>query len=120
MINILRAKFKRTHIAVQLFVILVFLNLLDFQTTKALVDVQGFEVEANPILRYFMFLTGTVYAILGIKVLVMSFFCFWFCKADADTKQKFVPVLALGNIMFGLVCSLNLYYVWLIYGPKIL
>ena len=116
MIKYLRNKFSKAHVGTQLFIILVFLNLLDFQTTKVLVDAQGFQVEANPFLRYLMMISGTVYAILIMKVIAMAFFSYWYCKADDKTKTKFVPILAMGNVLFGIVCGLNLYYIFLLHG----
>ena len=116
MIRYLKSKFIGSHLGTQLFIILIFLNLLDFQTTKVLVDAQGFQVEANPILRYFMMVSGTVYSILIMKIMAMGFFSFWYCKADDKIKTKFVPILFLGNLLFGIVCGLNLYYVLLIQG----
>lgn len=116
MFRYLKSKFTGTHIGTQLFIILIFLNLLDFQTTKVLVDAQGFHVEANPLLRHLMMISGTVYSILMVKLVAMAFFSIWYCKADDTTKSKFVPILALGNVLFGIVCGLNLYYVFLIQG----
>ena len=116
MIKFLRKKFTDSHIGTQLFIILVFLNLLDFQTTKVLVDAQGFSVEANPLLRHVMMISGTVYSILMVKLVAMAFFSFWYLRADDKTKSKFVPILALGNVLFGIVCGLNLYYIFLLHG----
>lgn len=116
MIKILRRKLYDTHITVQLFFLLILLNYLDFHTTKLLVDIHGFEVEANPILRYIMDITGSVYSILLVKTIAIAFLGFWFNKEETQFKNKIKWVLILINMVFGTVCGMNIYYVSLVYG----
>lgn len=50
---------------------LIVINLLDYITTRMLVVRQGFEVEANPILRHLITIADSTYPILLLKVLAV-------------------------------------------------
>ena len=73
-----------------LFLLLFLLNIVDFVTTKILVDIQGFIVEANPILYNLMVNFDTVWVILYIKLLILGLF-FIFIQKSKDTFTLLPP-----------------------------
>ncbi len=50
---------------------LIFITLLDYLTTHVLVARQGFEIEANPFLRYLITTVESTYPILVIKLITV-------------------------------------------------
>ena len=68
----LRGWFNDLHINTQLMILITGLNIVDFQTTKFLVDRHGFEIEANPIMYNAMVMMDSVWGLVVVKVLVLS------------------------------------------------
>jgi len=83
------------------YVLLCTFNLIDFLTTKYIVDQDGFEAEFNMILKYFMNYMDSVFAILLFK----GIFLIWlgFLVPYISVKLNFIKVL---TFMFGLI-SIN-------------
>lgn len=72
MLTVARAWFNGLHINTQLMILITGLNLIDFQTTKILVDQYGFEAEVNPLMYNAMVYFDSVWGILVIKLIVLS------------------------------------------------
>lgn len=53
-------------------ILVIFLSTIDFFLTKHIVGDVGFAAEVNPVLRSAMEATGSVYAILWIKILTLA------------------------------------------------
>lgn len=71
MINVVE-KFRNLHAVEQLLILVALLNILDFQTTKIIIDQLGFGAELNPILRFMMEYFDSVYVILALKVVALT------------------------------------------------
>lgn len=110
-----RKQFNRWELTTQLFVVLCLLNVVDFQTTATLVNIGGFDVEANPAMRQLMYATGTVWAILIIKAAVLTFLGFLGPKIKPKHRlispYTYKNVLVLLCVGFSFVCLNNLYLI---------
>ncbi len=89
----IRSRFNDLTLNYQLVVLLILLNMVDFQTTKILVDKLGFIAEGNALLLWAMITTGTVYAILAVKVIVLSFL--WWMVGQIKEHHKHITPQAL-------------------------
>lgn len=104
---------------VNLFILLVLLNILDYQTTDILVRLTNYSVEANPALRYAMESYGSASVILWIKgaVLAVSAFIFYWALHRAEKIGRLIPVKRLTNIvLFGLCVFYSLVVMHNTYG----
>jgi len=72
MLTASRSWFNNLHINTQLMIIITGLNLIDFQTTKILVDRYGFETELNPIMYKAMALADSAWGLLVVKILTVG------------------------------------------------
>lgn len=86
----IRSRFNAMTLNYQLMVLLIGLNIVDFMTTKILVDRLGFLAEANTLLLWAMIAMGSVYAILGIKVITLSFL-WWIVGQIQDHHKRITP-----------------------------
>jgi hypothetical protein len=64
--------FKELHINTQLMVLLTFLNMYDFLSTRMLINRVGVGIEKNPILVWAIGQTDTVWIILFIKIFAVG------------------------------------------------
>lgn len=97
MIAAARATFNRWHLNTQLMVILTLLNIVDFLTTKFLVDKLGFEAEANELLYRAMVALDSVYAILLIKVGLLA--VLWCVYNEIEHHHKLLSHRRLTTIL---------------------
>lgn len=103
--------FRKSHISTKLLILLILLNIIDFQTTKMLVEVFGYGVERNPAMLWVMQEMGSVYAILLAKIVILGFYAYWHVQlpVSGGIISKNVikyPLFGL-SIVFGVVCILN-------------
>lgn len=92
------------HTSIQLLIVLVVFNYVDFITTKKLVEHHGFVAELNPLLRFLMEQTGSIWAIFWSKfvffLLLMAMM--WQHKQNNDNYPQFLTPVLLGLvIIFG-------------------
>lgn len=73
MIAAARTWFNNLHINTQLMVVITLLNIIDFLTTKILVDWYGFEAEANPVMYHAMVMMGSVWGLAVVKIITLAF-----------------------------------------------
>jgi len=104
--------------------LLILLNIIDFQTTKILVDVFGYTVERNPVMLWAMLTMDSVYAILLAKILILSFYTYWHFKlpiSEGTINKNFIkyPLFIL-SVIFGTVCILNTNMVFQTIGAGLL
>jgi hypothetical protein len=112
----MRSWLNNAHIHAQLLIVLTLLNLVDFLTTKILVDKIGFIAEANQFLFWAMVTAGSVYAILWVKVVTVSFMWWIVNKLNHDhtlmSPSRLTVVLkVLVAVFFGLI-TWNFYRVF--------
>ena len=112
----IRQQFNDLTLNYQLMVLITLLNLVDFQTTKVLVDRLGFAAEANALLFWAMVTTGTVYAILAVKVVVISFM-WWIVSQIKDhhmhiTPERLTLILQVLVVAFLAVASWNYFRIF--------
>lgn len=91
------------HINTQLMIIVTLLNYIDWQTTKFLVDVHGFEVEANPIMYNAMVMADSVYGILWVKIVVLGFF--WWVYDRVEHHHTIINPSRMTNVLWALVAG---------------
>ena len=72
MLTTTRTWFNNLHINTQLMILITGLNIIDFQTTKILVDWYGFETEVNPLMYNAMVYFDSVWGLLVVKVIALS------------------------------------------------
>ena len=102
-----------------LLVLFTVVNLLDFFTTKHIVDQSGFEMEANPFLLYLMNLTETVWVIFWVKAMILGFLFYWYhrlttCKnCKTITPKTFTNILILLTAALSIVVCGNFYAIFL-------
>jgi len=112
----MRQRFNGWSINARLMVLLTLLGLLDFQTTKVLVDRHGFAAEGNPLLYSAMVQMNSVYAIFIIKAL--SLVAFWWLCLQLKRHGKFFTESRMTKIMWALIlgftalCTFNFYCVY--------
>lgn len=78
------------------------MNAYDFISTKFLTDLVGFRVEANPLLRYLMEHTGTVWIVFFIKLTILAAVWSSHLRLQVVDARVFTP-----KVMFGLLAFLN-------------
>lgn len=110
-----REQFNSWELTTQLFVLLCLLNVIDFQTTATLVNVGGFDVEANPVMRGLLYATGTIWAVLIVKALVLTFI--GLLGPKIKPKHRLISPNTYKNVLillcagFSVVCTNNLYLI---------
>ncbi len=88
------------------FSILVLLNLADYWATSALIKLQGFSVETNPLLYHAMVAVNGTWPILAMKVIfliILGVALFYFKQYIATSKEKLIR-----NVLWGLNIGLCL------------
>ena len=111
-----------SHI-VSLFVFLVLLNILDYQTTDILVGLTDYSVEANPIYRSMMELFDSSIVIVWIKggVLVLAAFAFSWCLSRAERERRSIEVKRMLNtVLMGLCFAYTLLVIYNTHGIYLL
>lgn len=88
MLTAARAWFNNLHINTKLMILITGLNIVDFQTTKFLVDRYGFEIEANPLMYNAMVMADSVWGILSVKVFVLCLL--WAIYNQVDHYHKLI------------------------------
>jgi len=86
-------------------IILAILNILDFGTTHYAIKNMGVE-EANPVLAYFIEVTGTVWSILWFKVSAFAFFYIWYALSKEFYEKFQQPLLQWTLVIMTAVYSL--------------
>lgn len=91
---------------VSLFVFLVLLNILDYQTTDILIGLTDYSVEANPIHRSAMELFDSSNTIVWIKgtILVLAAFIFRWCLSRAESEGRLIEVKRMLNAVLTGLC----------------
>lgn len=88
-----------------------FLSLLDFLTTKVLVDRAGYDVELNPLLLYAMEMSDSVYAIAWIKLFFLTIL-WWIAYTINQTydapPKPLTYALYIGCVVYFAVVMWNL------------
>lgn len=122
-----RAAIKRwtglTGHIVSLFVFLVLLNILDYQTTDILIGLTDYNVEANPIHRSAMELFNTSNTIVWIKgsVLVLAALMFRWCLYRAEKESRLIEVKRMLNaVLMGLCFAYVLLVIYNTHGIYLL
>jgi len=101
------------------FAILVLLNLADYWATNALIKLQGYSVETNPILYHWMVAVNGTWPILAMKgffLIVLGVALFHFKKYIAVSREKLFR-----NMLWGLnigLCLIVLASLLLLNGIK--
>lgn len=93
---------------------LALLNLTDFLITQQLIHIHGFTVEANPLLRYLLTSTGSVYSILWFKGAMLLFLTGVYLYLSFEprfyaTKESFETMLRVVNLIYSAVVVWSLY-----------
>ena len=105
---------------VTLFILLVLLNILDYQTTIVLIQLTDTSVEANPLLRYAIEATSPT-SILWIKAVVLTIAALVFAWAirHAEGSGKSIRIRRLLNVclfgacfLYGLLAIHNTYGIY--------
>jgi len=96
--------------------ILIFLSLLDFFTTKAIVDIIGYSAEANPIILHIMIYFDTVWSLLVVKFIFLTAFGYLIPKLQSIkdrtiTDNILISILISLNIVYGLVVIRSFYII---------
>lgn len=95
----------------QLFLLLIVLNIIDFITTYVGITFFG-STEMNPIMANAIQLTGTVWAIFGVKALVFTHIYYHYYHTEKGKLLWLKPrtswFLGLFNIMFLVVVINNI------------
>lgn len=108
---------------VSLFVFLVLLNILDYQTTNIVVGLTDFSVEANPVHRLMMEAFGTTNTILWFKgvTLVTAALVFRWCLSKAENEGRVIEVKRMLNAcLMGLCFVYALIVIWNTHGIYLL
>ena len=108
-----RAAFRRwaqlSGSIISLFVLLVLLNILDYQTTVNLIALTDYDVEANPLLRYTMVQTDSVTSILWVKGIILTFAAIAFKWSLIRAKKQKKLLMAKRLLKCGLIVLCFLY-----------
>ncbi len=89
-----------------LFITISCLSIIDFVTTKYIIG-SNFELESNPLLVYSMEYIDSVWAILYIKIFVLS--TLFICLLNKKAHTNFVRILLLAAvIIFAVICICNI------------
>ena len=111
MLEAVRKEFNSWHINTWLLVILVILNVLDFQTTYIAIEVQRIADEMNPVLAWAIEATGTVWVILWIKAIVLTVIVTPYYltseKAKVWRRPRMTWILAALNVLYAAVVISN-------------
>ena len=91
---------RKMTLITKLVIVLFLLNMADFITTKHMVNQYGFDIESNPILLCLMYQSGTVYAILYLKLL---FFCLLIPALWINNERGVLTLKSIRNIL-GILC----------------
>ncbi len=100
---------------VSLFLFLVLLNILDYQTTNIMVGLTDFSVEANPVHRLMMEAFDTTNTIIWFKgvTLVIAALVFRWCLSKAEREGRAVEVKRMLNAcLMGLCFVYTLLVIW--------
>ena len=89
-----------------LFSIFVLINVLDFYTTKVLVDMDGIGIEGNPIMLYAMTILGATWAMFTIKMTVLVPMLVFINKSDESFKH--LPPNRITIVMYVMIAVLGL------------
>ena len=96
MITQTRNWFATWHDANQLMLVTLLVNMIDFTTTKVLVERHGMEVEMNALLYKLMTYYGSTWPILWAKLFVIGIAWFMIYKHYIPEKHKaVVPTLII-------------------------
>ena len=92
-----------TRIIIGLFVLLSYLNILDFIITKYLIKLYGYDVEVNPFMHYLLVTSDNVYILLIVKLIVLLLFGILRATAEKSkifTEQNTTIILILLNAIY--------------------
>ena len=86
-----------------LLIILSVLSISDFFITKLLIDIYGFEVEANPLMYKLIVLTNTPWSMLYVKMasLLMCWIVFWRTKYINAIKIILISLIIIHTGVVG-------------------
>lgn len=95
----------------QLFLLLSLLNFLDYWSTNLIITKYGYDMEANPVMRWLMYYADTPLALLFAKIVVISAVWYWVDTKLRATSQKgqrrIVAMLFAMNALFFVVVVAN-------------
>ena len=110
MLTTTRTWFNNLHINTQLMVLLTCLNIIDFQTTKTLVDRHGFEIEANPIMYNAMVMVNSVWGLMIIKVVTVGLM--WMVYDAVTHHHRLINPNRMTRILTWLVVAFFILITW--------
>lgn len=102
---------------VWIYVYLVVINLLDFITTKLLINKQGYDVEANQLLLKWMESADSTYPILiakSIPLLLFAIALWLIIKREPRHITKLIGVTCIMNFGFTMIVGASTYTYFLI------
>lgn len=92
--------------------IFIFLNLTDVVTTLCIVNINGWGAESNPVIQFFGRRMGHLFALIFLKIVVCSGFCYAVIRIKNKGKLSYkklagvnalFAVASLGNLLGFLV-----------------
>ncbi len=95
-------------------------NIVDFLTTKIMVDKLGYEVEYNPMLYFAMVFFNSVWVILIVKIIIIGMAWGLVYKFYEHEKHRYVKaalwIALLGGISISIYNYVGVYLTWSILG----